>query len=197
MNRLAVAVAGAVLLGVGAPAAQAQDTSMSFFITGAGPGDGANLGGLKGADAHCEALAASVGAGGRAWRAYLSSSAEHARDRIGNGPWYNAKGVLIARDLAALHGDANAINKQTGLTIQTAPLPPARPAMTGPIAATAARSSAITTGLACATMRLRNRGTRRMARVAVASRTCAAPAATACSIASPWTEARRVAAAAA
>jgi hypothetical protein len=116
MNRLAVAVAGAVLLGVGAPAAQAQDTSMSFFITGAGPGDGANLGGLKGADAHCEALAASVGAGGRAWRAYLSSSAEHARDRIGNGPWYNAKGVLIARDLAALHGDANAINKQTGLT---------------------------------------------------------------------------------
>ncbi|MDH3230856.1 MAG: hypothetical protein OEN55_13785 [Alphaproteobacteria bacterium] len=116
MNRLAVAVAGVALLGVGALAAEVQDTGMSFFITSAGPGDGANLGGLKGADAHCQALAGSVGASGRTWRAYLSSSAENARDRIGDGPWYNAKGVLIARDLAALHGDANAINKQTGLT---------------------------------------------------------------------------------
>ncbi len=116
MIRLAVAVAGVVLLGVGAPAAQAQDTGMSFFITSAGPGDGANLGGLKGADARCQALAESAGAGGRTWRAYLSSSTENARDRIGNGPWYNARGTLIARDLAALHGDANAINKRTGLT---------------------------------------------------------------------------------
>ena len=116
MIRLAVAVAGVVLLGVNAPAVHAQDTDMTFFITSAGPGDGANLGGLKGADARCQALAESAGAGGRTWRAYLSSSAENARDRIGSGPWHNAKGVLIARDLAALHGDANAINKQTGLT---------------------------------------------------------------------------------
>jgi hypothetical protein len=116
MIRLAVAVAVVALLGVAAPATHAQDTGLGFFITSAGPGDGANLGGLKGADAHCQALARSAGAGGRTWRAYLSSNAENARDRIGNGPWYNAKGALIARDLAALHGDANAIDKQTGLT---------------------------------------------------------------------------------
>ncbi len=116
MIRLTIAIAGLVLLGIGAPAAHAQDTGMSFFITSTGPGDGANLGGLKGADARCQALAESVGAGGRTWRAYLSSAKENARDRIGNGPWYNARGTLIASDLAALHGDANGINKQTGLT---------------------------------------------------------------------------------
>lgn len=114
MSRLAVVVAGAVLFGMSGPAAHAQD--MSFFITSAGPGDGANLGGLKGADTHCQALAGSAGAGAKTWRAYLSSAEENARDRIGNGPWYNAKGKLVAHDLAALHGDANAIDKQTGLT---------------------------------------------------------------------------------
>ena len=116
MIRLAIVVAGLALLGMGAPAAHAQDTGMSFFITSTGPGDGANLGGLKGADAHCQALAKSAGAGRKTWRAYLSSSTENARDRIGNGPWHNTKGVLIARDLSALHSDANGINKQTGLT---------------------------------------------------------------------------------
>lgn len=116
MVRLAAIITGMALLGLGAPAALAQDTAMSFFITSAGPGDGAKLGGLKGADAHCQALAESAGAGGKTWRAYLSSGTENARDRIGNGPWHNAKGVLIASDLAALHSDANAINKQTGLT---------------------------------------------------------------------------------
>jgi len=116
MIRLAVVVASLVLFGISAVTVHAQDTSMSFFITSAGPGDGANLSGLKGADAHCQALAKSAGAGGKTWRAYLSSSTENARDRIGNGPWHNAKGVLIARDLAALHSDANAINKQTGLS---------------------------------------------------------------------------------
>jgi hypothetical protein len=116
MNRLTVTVSILVLFGMGAMAAHAQDTGMSFFITSAGPGDGANLGGLKGADAHCQALAKSAGAGGKTWRAYLSSSTENARDRIGNGPWHNAKGALIAGDLAALHSNANAINKQTGLT---------------------------------------------------------------------------------
>ena len=116
MNRLAITITSLVLFGMGAMAAHAQDTGMSFFLTSAGPGDGANLGGLKGADAHCQALAKSGGAGGKTWRAYLSSSTENARDRIGNGPWHNAKGELIAADLAALHSDANAINKQTGLT---------------------------------------------------------------------------------
>ena len=116
MIRLAATITGLALLGLSAPVVVAQDTAMSFFITSAGPGDGANLGGLKGADAHCQALATSVGAGGKTWRAYLSSAGENARDRIGNGPWHNAKGALIARDLAALHSDANGINKQTGLS---------------------------------------------------------------------------------
>ena len=85
---------------------------MGFFVTSTSPGNGGNLGGLAGADAHCQKLAAAVGAGNRTWRAYLStsyippnaSSAVHARDRIGKGPWYNAKGVLIASDVAQLHG---------------------------------------------------------------------------------------------
>jgi hypothetical protein len=86
--------------------AQAQDTGMSFFITSAGPGDGGNLGGLGGADAHCQKLAEAAGAGGKTWRAYLSTSTENARDRIGSGPWYNAKGELIAADIDALHSEA-------------------------------------------------------------------------------------------
>jgi hypothetical protein len=97
-------------------AAQAQDTSMTFFITSEGPGDGGNLGGLDGADAHCQKLAEAAGAGGKTWRAYLSTSAVSARDRVGSGPWHNAKGELIAADLGTLHSDANGINKQTGLT---------------------------------------------------------------------------------
>jgi hypothetical protein len=101
---------------VAAASAQAQDTSMSFFITSAGPGDGANLGGLEGADAHCQKLAEAAGAAGKTWHAYLSSSTANARDRIGGGPWYNAKGELIANNLEELHGDANKISKQTGLT---------------------------------------------------------------------------------
>lgn len=95
--------------------ASAQDTSMSFFITSAGPGDGANLGGLEGADAHCNTLAEAAGATGKTWRAYLSTSDTDARDRIGSGPWFNAKGTKIADDVASLHGDANAINKENGL----------------------------------------------------------------------------------
>jgi hypothetical protein len=95
---------------------------MSFFVTSEGPGDGANLGGLAGADAHCQKLAAAVGAGNRTWHAYLSTSyippntaPVHARDRIGKGPWFNAKGVLIARDVNDLHGPGNNITKQTAL----------------------------------------------------------------------------------
>ena len=98
----------------------AQNQPMSFFITSVGAGDGANLGGLKGADAHCQKLAAAAGGGCRTWRAYLSTSAAagqpagNARDRIGPGPWYNAKGVLIAQNVAELHGE-NKLTKETQL----------------------------------------------------------------------------------
>jgi hypothetical protein len=100
--------------------AVAQTQPMSFFITSAGPGDGANLGGLKGADAHCQKLAAAAGAGSRTWRAYLSTSgagaaAINAKDRIGAGPWHNAKGVVIAQNVAELHGE-NKLTKETQLT---------------------------------------------------------------------------------
>jgi hypothetical protein len=89
---------------------------MTFFVASVGPGNGADLGGLEGADSHCQTLAEAAGAGEMTWRAYLSTQSEDARDRIGTGPWYNADGVLIATDVAELHSDANAINKQTGLT---------------------------------------------------------------------------------
>jgi len=91
---------------------------MSFFITSAGPGDGANLGGLEGADAHCAALAESVGVNGRTWRAYLSTTGEdgvNARDRIGTGPWYNSKGELIAQNVGHLHDNASMLVKSTQL----------------------------------------------------------------------------------
>ena len=91
-------------------------SDMSFFVTGQGPGDGANLGGLEGADAYCQELAQAAGAGGRTWRAYLSTGETNARDRIGAGPWSNAKGELIASNLDQLHSDTNKISKQTALT---------------------------------------------------------------------------------
>jgi len=116
MNRTVVAIACAAFVAAGGAAADAQDTSTGFFVTSQGPGDGANLGGLEGADAHCQALAQAAGLGAKRWRAYLSSAAVNARDRIGAGPWYNAKGEMIAKDLADLHSDANKISKQTALT---------------------------------------------------------------------------------
>jgi hypothetical protein len=100
--------------------AQAQHSEMSFFITSVGPGNGADLGGLDGADAYCQQLADAVGAGGKTWRAYLSTqeaggaAAENARDRIGEGPWQNAEGVVVASDLEVLHGDNN-LDKATAL----------------------------------------------------------------------------------
>jgi len=115
-NAIALATTAILFLGAAPLTSWAQHTSMSFFITSAGPGDGANLGGLEGADTHCQSLAEAAGAENKTWRAYLSTDAENARDRIGNGPWHNAKGELIAQDLAALHSDANGINKMTGLT---------------------------------------------------------------------------------
>jgi hypothetical protein len=98
---------------------QAQQNNMSFFVTSAGSGKGGDLGGLAGADAHCQALAQAAGAGSKTWHAYLSSNANpnngqatNARDRIGNGPWQNAKGVVIAKDVSDLHTNPN-INKET------------------------------------------------------------------------------------
>lgn len=114
MKRLLIvsaALAGATLV-----PAQAQDTSMSFFITSVGSGKGADLGGLEGADAHCAQLAEAAGATGKTWRAYLSTDKVNAKDRIGSGPWFNAKGQKIADDVASLHSDANNITKETGLT---------------------------------------------------------------------------------
>jgi hypothetical protein len=118
--RLASITIAAVWLGMSANA-QAQQSGMTFFVTSVGSGKGADLGGLEGADRHCESLAKAAGAGNRTWRAYLSASATsnapavNARDRIGQGPWLNAKAVAIARNLDELHGDNN-LNKQTALT---------------------------------------------------------------------------------
>jgi hypothetical protein len=96
-------------------AAQAQDASMGFFITSQNPGEGANFGGIAGADAHCTALAEAAGTTGRTWAAYLSTSEADARDRIGAGPWTNAAGVVIAESVDALHGEGNNITKETAL----------------------------------------------------------------------------------
>ncbi len=102
--------------------AAGQDARMSFFITSRGSGDGANLGGLEGADQYCKDLAYAAGFGDLTWRAYLSAlpagdaPAVHARDRIGTGPWYNYEGVLIARDVTELHSDAANLTKATILT---------------------------------------------------------------------------------
>ena len=99
--------------------ALAQQTSMTFFVTSANPGKGADLGGLEGADRFCQQLATAVGAGGKTWRAYLSTQgtpAVNAKDRIGKGPWQNSKGVVVAKDVADLHGASNNLNKQTVLT---------------------------------------------------------------------------------
>ncbi len=121
MKKMQFVIGTVVLLVLGLPRLAAQN-SMSFFITSKGPGDGANLGGLTGADKHCQSLAAAAGAGKRTWHAYLSTTAGdgqqtvNARDRIGKGPWYNAKGVRVAENVADLHSDNNKLGKQTSLT---------------------------------------------------------------------------------
>src|SRR5262247_571715 len=107
----------------------AQQNQMSFFVTSAGPGNGANLGGLAGADKVCQTLAAAAGAGNRTWRAYLSAAAANgqpavnARDRIGKGPWMNVKGVVVAKSVADLHSDANNLGGETSLTEKGAQVP--------------------------------------------------------------------------
>ena len=113
-----VALAG---LGLAAPA-QAQQATMSFFVTSVGEDKGADLGGLAGADAHCQALAKAAGSTETNWHAYLSTTEPggvagvNARDRIGKGPWHNAKGVVVAKDVEDLHSNSSNINKQTALT---------------------------------------------------------------------------------
>ena len=125
-----LALAGSAAL-LGSCANMGAPTGPSFFVTSSNPGRAGDLGGLAGADAHCQRLAASAGLGNRNWRAYLSTQAEggaqavNARDRIGKGPWTNTKGVVIARDLAELHG-TNSINKETALT-ETGAVVPAPP----------------------------------------------------------------------
>jgi len=120
-SRASLVPAVAALLFVAAGPARAQSANTTFFVTSAGPSNGANLGGLAGADSHCQALAQAVGAGGKTWHAYLSTQAAdgkpavNARDRIGKGPWQNSKGVVIAKDVAELHG-ANNLTKQTTLS---------------------------------------------------------------------------------
>jgi hypothetical protein len=118
-----------------AQAPKAPPQPMGFFVTSAGPGKGADLGGLAGADQHCQKLASAAGAGSRTWHAYLSASASggkpavNARDRIGQGPWFNAKGARIAQNLGDLHGDTaeaarlgNNISKATALTEKGEPI---------------------------------------------------------------------------
>ena len=102
--------------------AAAPTGELSFFITSVGSGDGANLGGLAGADAHCQQLAEAAGSTGKTWRAYLSAAAEgdtaavNARDRIGSGPWFNANGVQVAADVDDLHSDNNKLSKENSIT---------------------------------------------------------------------------------
>ena len=127
-----VVLLGAVVLigqagqGQGGRGAQAPPQPMSFFITNVGKGDGANYGGLAGADAYCQSLAAAAGRGMSTWHAYISTqgaNAVNARDRIGSGPWYNQRGQRVAMNVAELHGDTieqarigNALGKQISLT---------------------------------------------------------------------------------
>jgi len=117
----AVLAGATVLLVAATPSAEQPDPKMNFFITSVGPGDGANLGGLAGADRYCSTLAEAAGVRGKQWVAYLSAVAQsgqpavNARDRIGTGPWYNARGVLIASDLEQLHSEASLAGKENSL----------------------------------------------------------------------------------
>jgi len=114
-----IALAGISLICIGT--AQAQSHDMTFFVTSVGKGNGADLGGLEGADAHCNALAKAAGSKHTNWKAFLSTwlpggdAGVNARDRIGKGPWYNAKGTMIAKNVEDLHSDHNNLTKQTAL----------------------------------------------------------------------------------
>jgi len=132
MSKSKVLIIAALTLGVtsginaqqqpAAPPQLPQAPNMTFFVTGAGPGKGADIGGLEGADAHCQTLAARHGAGGKTWRAYLSTQeaagkpAVNARDRIGNGPWQNFKGTVVATSVDDLHSDNNKLSFDNSVT---------------------------------------------------------------------------------
>ncbi len=122
MNRAAIAFASLCALSAMHVPVMADAANMSFFVTSVGSGDGANLGGLDGADAHCNALAKAAGSAKTSWHAYLSTTAPqgeagvNARDRIGKGPWVNVKGDVIAKSVDDLHSASNNLNKQTALT---------------------------------------------------------------------------------
>lgn len=132
MNRFRSVVLLGALLAVSSsaqpPGQQGPQQPMSFFVTSVGSGDGGNLGGLAGADAHCQRLAAAAGRGNVTWRAYLSQSPAgplplvNARDRIGKGPWYNAAGQLIASNVEDLHEDRNNIRKPTAVNEKGQPV---------------------------------------------------------------------------
>ena len=217
-RRLAMGLAFGITAAVSGHHIAAQAPQLGFFITSAGPGKGADLGGLAGADAHCQTLAAAAGAGGRTWRAYLSATASgsqpavNAKDRIGAGPWANAKGVVVATSVADLHSDANKLSKENSLTEKGAVVngrgdtPNKHDILTGTTldgtASTAAGDSTCGnwTGSGEGSALVgpsRSPGRRRQPdvvelrasrRAGAARTTCAAPAATDCSTASPPSE---------
>ena len=124
MRILQILCSATLVLLIGAAPALAQASEMTFFLTSAGPGEGANLSGLQGADAHCQSLAGAVGAGGKTWRAYLSTTGPggvNARDRIGTGPWQNVEGTVVAENIDQLHFEnyltkESVLNEQGGMT---------------------------------------------------------------------------------
>jgi hypothetical protein len=121
MQRILTGSTIVLCMAVATPALAQQKPSMSFFVSSVGSGMGGNLGGIEGADKHCQALAAKAGAGNRVWRAYLSTSGPksvNARDRIGTGPWSNVKGQVIASSVDELHSDKANINNDTALDEQ-------------------------------------------------------------------------------
>lgn len=122
MKTIVLAAVTAAALAIAAPAIAQDATSMSFFVTSVGGGDGANLGGLDGADVHCMKLAEAAGSTGKTWKAYLSAEGVNARDRIGAGPWQNFKGEVIATDVANLHSADNMLTKATALSETGAPI---------------------------------------------------------------------------
>jgi hypothetical protein len=122
ISRLGLVSVVAVFASLAVELAQAQSANTTFFVTSTGPGKGADLGGIEGADKQCATLATAAGATAKTWHAYLSTQAAdgkpavNARDRIGKGPWQNSKGVVIAKDVADLHGASNNLSKQTALS---------------------------------------------------------------------------------
>jgi hypothetical protein len=128
MRRALCVAIGSLALWPGAAANAQSAAEMTFFVTSVGAGTGADLGGLSGADAHCQQLAAAAGSSGRTWHAYLSTQAAggaqavNAKDRIGAGPWQNAKGVVVAMSVADLHSDNNKLTKANNLSEKGQPI---------------------------------------------------------------------------